>query len=173
MAPPTVPRFNEAMWVAGYYLSFAVHTISMDQGAFGPIGGSVRDGKTFLCSFDAKRMEVGVAEGRTWLESNPDHLDRAVLLFDGYYNLPDRKVDALCAEIVDYAHPRQNLRVALPYRPVTSAAGLAIYRLKVIFDNPTDMNEVNSQILGQALMDGFEAYSEGFDIWKQRRDESM
>jgi hypothetical protein len=173
MAAPTVPRFNEAMWVAGYYLSFAVHMISMDQGVFRPVGGSVRDGKTFLRSFDAKRMEVAAAEGRTWLESNPDHLDHAVLLFDGYYNLPNRKVDALCAEIVDYAQPRQNLRVALPYRPVTSAAGLAIYRLKVILENEADMNGETAQTLGQTLMDGFEAYSEGFDIWKQHQDESI
>ena len=110
------------MWVAGYYLSFAVRMISVDNGGFQPMGGSVRGGKTFVRRFDAERMEVGVAEGRTWLESNPENLDYAVLLFDGYYNLSDRKVDALYVEIVDYAHPRQALRVALPYRPVTSAA---------------------------------------------------
>jgi len=173
MTVPTVPRFEEAMWVAGYYLSFAVRMISMDNGGFRPMGGSVREGKTFARTFDAGTLEVGVADGRTWLESNPDNLDRAVLLFDGYCNLPDRNVDALIVEIDDYAHPRQTLRLALPYRSVTCAAGFAIHRPILIFEDSDDINESLSQVLGQALIDGAEAYSEGFEIWKQHQDESL
>jgi len=48
MGPPTVPRFTDAMWIAGYYMSIAVHFISMGQGGFRPLGGSVRDGITVV-----------------------------------------------------------------------------------------------------------------------------
>jgi hypothetical protein len=173
MTVPTVPRFEEAMWVAGCYLSFAARMISMDEGHFIPMGGSIRDGKTFARTFDAGTLEVGVADGRTWLNSNPDNLDRAVLIFDGYCNLPDRKADALIVEIADYAHPRQALRLALPYRSVTCAGGFAIHRPRLIFENSDDINETLSQALGQALIDGAEAYPEGFKIWKQHQDESL
>jgi hypothetical protein len=173
MVTPTVPRFEEAMWIAGYYLSLAVHIVSMDEGGFIPLGGSVRDGKTIARQFDADRLEVGVAEGRSWLESNPDNLERAVLVFDGYYSLPDRKVDALHAEIVDYAHPRQTFRVALPYRPVTCAEGFAVYRPKFIYETDEDMDDSLSQALGQAFMVGTEAYEEGSALWERHKDESL
>ena len=173
MATPTVPRFAEAMWIAGYYMSIAVHFISMDEGAFNPLGGSVRDGTTFVRWFKAARREVGVADGRSWLESNPDHLDRAVLVFDGCYNFPDRKVDALVAEIVDYADPRQTFKVALPYRHVTSAEGFAVFRPKFIFEAGSHLDDAVSQALGQAFMSGTEAYAESSEIWERSKDESL
>jgi hypothetical protein len=173
MSTPTAPRFEEAMWIAGYYMSLAVHFISLGDGGFRPLGGSVRDDRTFVRQFDAEELEVGVAEGRTWLELNPDHLDRAVLVFGGYYNLPDRKIDALRAEIVDYANPRQTFRVALPYRPLSSPEGFAVHRPKFIYETNGDQNDVLSLALGQAFMAGVEAYAEGSEIWERQKDESL
>jgi hypothetical protein len=173
MATPTVPRFEEAMWIAGYYMSIGVHFISMDEGAFQPLGGSARDGRTFVRSFEAERLEVGLADGRTWLESNPDKLDRAVLVYDGFYNLPDRKIDALIAEIVDYATPRQHFKVALPYRHVNSSEGFALHRPKFIYEADKVPDDDLSQALGQAFMEGREAYEEGSEIWERHKDESL
>jgi len=161
------------MWIAGYYMSIAVHFISMGQGGFRPLGGSVRDGITVVRWFEAELLEVGVADGRRWLESNPDDLDRAVLVYDGHYNLPSRKIDALIADIVDYANPRQTFRVALPYRPVTSAEGFAVHRPKFIYETDGDMDDSLSRALGQAFMEGTEAYEEGSEIWECCKDENL
>jgi hypothetical protein len=161
------------MWIAGYYVSVGLHFISMDEGGFQPLGGSVRDGMTVVRWFEAERLEEGVADGQSWLESNPDNLDRAVLVFDGYYNLPDRKLDALIVEIVDYASPRQTFKMALPYRSVTSAEGFAVFRPKFMFENRDDMDDALSQALGQAFMAGTEAYEDGSAIWERHRDESV
>jgi len=161
------------MWVAGYYMSVAVHFLSAGGGSLVPLGGSVRDNMTVARWFDAEQLEVGVAEGRAWLETNPDNLDRAVLVFDGYYNLQDRRLDALHAEIVDYAHPRQTFRLALPYRPASSPEGFTVYRPKFIFESHDTMDDSLSVTLGQAFMSGTEAYAEGSDVWERSKDESL
>jgi hypothetical protein len=156
----------DASELAGYYMAHAILSIS-DGETLVPMIGWERGDSRQLVRMTEERLEEGAAAGRAWLEKNPERVDRAVLVVDGYYPLEGRKTDALLAEIVEYGDVRRSFRVVLPYRSARAEGGFAVHRPKVLI---ADGREVPGLV--EAFFSGVDAHEKGSQVWSEHIVES-
>ncbi len=121
------PALGDAAELAGGALAHAVWCMSEeDEGPFAPtVAFDGPAGRRFLM-LDDDDYVAAVERGRAWLAANPRGAARAVLVCDGYTDRGGVLVDALIAEVRDYVG-QQSFVIAVPYRPVASEAGFAVF----------------------------------------------
>jgi hypothetical protein len=73
--------------------------------------------------------------------------------------------DGLMLDLVDYAEPRQSLRMAIPCRSARSADGFAVHPTLSICP---DGWELPSSTDGAAFVRGIERHEEGAKVWRER-----
>lgn len=117
----------DAAELAGRLLAHAVWCMSEeDEGPFTPtIAYENADGRRFLM-FDDADYAGAQRDAKAWVEANPEQARRAVLVYDGCVDRKATPMDALVAEIMDYASHRSFL-IILPYRPASAADGFAVF----------------------------------------------
>jgi hypothetical protein len=156
------------MELAGFFMSHAVWCVSMNESLTPLIGFEDRTG-WHLLRLDPK-LEQGVERGQRWVESNPEQVARASLIFDGYYTTAARRTDALLAKIIPYGQERWYLNIILPYRHAGSPAGFAVHRPKMRDDGE---NEDRKDWLMDAFFHGSDLHEQGAAIWHSHLDESF
>jgi hypothetical protein len=126
-AVPSTDALSDAAELAGSALAHAVWCMSEeDEGPFAPtVAYDGAEGRKFLM-FDDEDYDAAVERGQAWMAANPQGATRAVLVCDGYTDRNGTLVDALIAEVVDYGG-QQSFIVTVPYRPVASEAGFAVF----------------------------------------------
>ncbi|MGE0119630.1 MAG: hypothetical protein AB7S71_11845 [Dongiaceae bacterium] len=173
--PETVPTdsggLERTMELAGFFMSHALWCVSTGESLIPLIGFEGRQGWGLLRMRD-KRLEEGVARGERWIDSNPERVERAALIFDGYYTGGARRTDALLGKVVDYEGELWRIGLVLPYRHANDAAGFAVHRPKFRDVDDRD-NEADAPRLMEAFFRGSDLHEEGAAIWHSTLDESL
>jgi hypothetical protein len=166
-APPAESPVGAAEELAGFLMAHAVWCVS-DGSALVPLLGYVKGGERVLARFTAAQVKDAVEQGRAWMERNPENAERAVFVHDAYVTLPDRRMDALIADLREYAQPPRGLQIVLPYRPA-AAGGFAVYRPK--FQGFAGIADFAA--LGHAFFRGVNQHEHGARIWNESLDQSL
>lgn len=111
-----------------------------------------------------------VEYGQEWLEENPEHATRAVLIADGFITLDDHRYDAVIFQCRTYVEPTGGFTGAVPYRPKDDPQGFAIYRLKFLAG---EEEITEGDRLGEAFFRGVEKHEQGSRVWDEYFDESV
>lgn len=124
--------------LAGFIAAHAIWSVSDGETLITMIGSEDADGQRKLDRLVTPRIEESVARGREQLLTNPEHVARAALAFDGYITLPDGKTDAIFVEAREYGSSEAlPFEIAVPYRNARSPGGFAVYRPKLLKVRPT------------------------------------
>jgi hypothetical protein len=82
-----------------------------------------------LTRLDGDDIAEAIKAGHRWLEQNPDSVQRAVLIYDGYVTQPaGDKTDALIVEARDYGDKAGTFTMTVPYRNARHGEGFQVYR---------------------------------------------
>lgn len=157
--------------LAGFFAAHGVWSVSDGATLIPMLGYEHANGERGMTRFADGDLGNAAQRGREALEANQHRAERAVLVVDGYVHLDAGKVDALIVEAVEYGPARRSLTMAVPYRPVPSPEGFAVYRPK--FLGITGMDRQEAAGLGEAFFAGVDAHEPAATVWNAHLDESM
>lgn len=161
---------DSAIELAGFIVAHSVWCVSEGETLVPLIAYDTSDGKRHMLRLASDRMEDGAASGNEWLATNPDHASRAVLVYDGFITIQNKKTDALIVIVRDYSQGEAELTMALPYRPATDSNAFAVHRPKFI---DFKGGEPGWDKVAQAFWVGVESHEKGAKVWNEHLDESM
>lgn len=148
--------------LAGFFGAHAIWSLSQGEQLV-PLLGFARDDKVRdMTRLEADTLEQAVEHGMAWLETNPDGVKRAVLVYDGYLTTQEGRRDALLIEARDY-EAGSGFSMAVPYRAADSAEGFAVYKPSFV-DLPDAAARV--QAMSEAFFRGVNEHRPAAQVWK-------
>jgi hypothetical protein len=156
--------------LAGFFAAHAVWSVSDGETLVPMLAIERPDGSREMRRLVTDRVEEAVDRGHDWLENNPESVQRAVLIYDGYITLPSGKIDALLVEARKYQPQVQSFAIAVPYRHADSPAGFAVHRPKLI---ALDGDPLQSRAIVEAFFEGVDQHEKGAEVWDAYLDESV
>lgn len=151
--------------MAGRLAAHAVYSVS-DGELLVPIYGYLsRDGQTHMVRVASDTAQEAMEEGQQMYAGNRWDAAAGFWAVDGFITLPDvGKVDALLINICTYAEPRQELRMAIPYRHAHSSEGFAVFKPKLL--GLENLQKSDLQAVMDAFYRGRDEHAEAAPIWK-------
>lgn len=128
------------------------------------------DGSRQIVRLTMQDAQAAVAYGQEWLAENPEHACRAVLIADGFISLGDKKIDAVIFQCHCYVEPVGTFTGAVPYRPLSSPGGFAVFPLQFLADAQDSLNTVE---LGEAFFAGVERHEQANRLWDECFEENL
>ena len=162
---------ERAVELAGFFAAHGIWCVADGEALTPMLAHESADDERGLFRFDAEHLEDGVAQAHEQLEANPDEHARAVMVYDGYLDLPGGRTDALFVIIRDYDAPETTLSMAVPYRHADSEEGFAVHRPK--FVDWHGAGEPDYAAFGAAFYRGVGAHDEAAAVWAEYADESV
>ncbi len=160
---------ERALELAGFFAAHAVWSV-MEGETLVPILACYRDaGQREFRRIEADDLQKAVAEGKIWIEGNPDGVSCAVLVYDAFIPLPGGKTDCLMLEVRSYGVAPRSLSVALPYRHANKSDGFAVHRPKFIASPEEESYLVD---YAKAFFRGVDQHKQGSAIWNAHLDET-
>ncbi|MEV0436965.1 hypothetical protein [Nocardia sp. NPDC050413] len=157
---------------AGFAGAHAVWSVS-DSDLLIPLIGYVdADGSQGLERFLVDDVADGARLGAERLRTGRPGWVHAALVVDAFLRSPAGRQDALVIEATDYAPQRRSIKMAIPYRPHTTAEGFAVYRAKFLgtsgFDDP------DYDAIAEAFFSGVDSHEQAAAVWNAHLlDESV
>lgn len=155
--------------LTGRFLAHSVWCVS-DPEVFIPLIGHEKEQKRGLLRLAGSTLEDSVASGRSWLASNPEGVDRAVLVFDAYLTIGDKKTDALFVRAVEYGDKPISVEIALPYKPGGTAEGFRVGSPKVISNE--GLGDGWEEFFAQ-FWKGVKSHAEAATTWANALDDTL
>lgn len=153
---------------AGFLLAHALWGASEGGGPHAAVLSFERAGERELLRLSPEQVEAGVTFGQEWLANNPEAVPWAVLVYDGYVELPQGRRDALVLQAVDHGPPRRALHLVLPFRAPEAPGGFGAGRPRVVHLEGLEQAQLPDLLkaLGRGMethQRGAEALQKGFD----------
>lgn len=153
---------------AGFLLAHALWGASEGGGPHAAVLSFERAGERELLRLSPEQVEAGATFGQEWLATNPEAVPWAVLVYDGYVELPQGRRDALVLQAVTYGPPRAAVHLVLPFRPPEAPGGFGAGRPRVVHLEGVEQAALPQLLaaLGRGLQThqrGLEAMTKGFD----------
>lgn len=123
------------------------------------------DGTRQISRILMQDAQAAVAYGQEWLDENPEHAARAVLVADGFITIEGRKVDAMIFQCRCYVEPVGGFTGAVPYRPKSSVRGFAVHPLQFLAG---EEGLENTRELGEAFFAGVDRHEHGAQLWDEK-----
>lgn len=157
--------------LAGHFAAEAVCRVSTGE-ALSPLVAGEREGERKVVRLDGEDLQVDLARAKRWLQTNPDRVERAVAIVDGYVTLAGARRDALIIDAVAFDAGDAAVQIILPYRPAAAdgSSPFAVHRPKFAIHR-TFQGDVREFASG--FRAGADAHAEGKAIWDAARDESI
>lgn len=157
--------------LTGRFAAHAVWCIS-DPETFIPLIGHEKDGKRGLLRLAGSTLEDSVDSGKSWLVANPQGVDRAVLIFDGFLTLNDSgKIDALIIDAVEYGEHPIRLRIGVRYRPGGTNAGFKVGSPKVLEND--GLTEADWEAFFARFWQGVKSHNDAAVVWANHLDDEL
>ena len=150
--------------IAGFFAAHAIWCVSDGEPLQPMLGFAHADERREMARLETETLEDGVRVGLEWLEENPQAVDQAVLIYDGFMTLPgEQKRDALIIEARRYGEEPGGFTMAIPYRSASDAKGFAVYRPKFV-----DLENAEAVVmdLSTAFFKGVNQHKEAAPVWK-------
>ena len=162
------PRSIEvAAELAGHFVAHAVWCVAEGETLVPILALQKRTGEQQFRRLEGEALQVEVARGQDWLTTNPESVEIATLIYDGFVTLESGKTDALIAEIRDFGSEPASLRIVIPYRHARD--GFAVHRPKFLdYDGDADWS-----LLGEAFFRGVDKHEHGSVIWNKALDQTL
>jgi hypothetical protein len=160
---------DRAVELAGFFAAHGIWCVAEGETLVPILAFQRHDGGQEFRRIEAEELRDAVAQGKTWLADNPEHVSRAVLVYDAHIPLPGGKTDCLMMDVHSYAPVLQSLSIALPYRHAHKPVGLVVHRPK-FFANNEGKHAVPD--LGEAFFRGVAQHEKGAAVWNAHLDES-
>jgi hypothetical protein len=155
---------TNALTLAGYFAAHGMWSVADGDVRVPFIGSAELDGSRQLEVFEAEEYGAAVALAR---EAFRDAEPPAVLVYDGYANLPTGRTDALVLH-VRIERSRVDLRIVLPYRSATHRDGFAVHHPRFEQSSAISLEEQ-----GVWFVKGVQLHVEGARIWNEHLDETI
>lgn len=159
---------------AGFLAAHAVWCVS-EGSPFTPLLADVTpEGRRRLQRLVADDAETAVLDGRRRLEENPDAAASAILVYDGFIDWNEARLDAIVLDSVQYAPQRFEFRLAIPYRPAGSEGGFAVFRPKLLEVGPPPHDaEALAEPFTAAFFQGVDRHEQGAAVWHAALDDGI
>ncbi|RYF20949.1 MAG: hypothetical protein EOO33_17685 [Comamonadaceae bacterium] len=163
---------QEACKMAGRLAAHAVLSVS-DGELLVPIYGYLTgDGQTRMVRLASDTAQEAMEEGQQMYAGNRYDAAAGFWAVDGFITLPEvGKVDALLINICTYAQPRQELRMAIPYRHAQSSGGFAVFKPKLL--GIENLQKGDLQVLMDAFYRGRDEHAQAAPVWKAHHQDVM
>jgi hypothetical protein len=126
------------------------------------------DGSTQFIEVTGTSSQEAVERAGRLLRSPGQGVQRAVMAFEAYLNLPPGKTDAIFVQACQYQPQVQELYLAVPFRAVKSPGGFAVFRPKFFaYEDEPPRPELLT-----AFMQGIPLHPPGHEVWMKHLDES-
>ena len=156
--------------LAGYLAAHAIWSVSDGEMLVPMLGYVGEDEKRVMNRLVGPDASVAVLQGKEQLASNSMDANDAVLLYDGFITLGDRKIDAILIEVRAYFSPESEMTLAVPYTPKSSGA-FKVHKPKVLVWKGCEDFELE-RVLKMFWM-GVDGHPQGSKIWAAALDESI
>lgn len=157
--------------LTGRILAHAVWCVS-DPETFIPLIAHEKEGKRGMFRLGAPTLEDCVQTGKEWLQKNPDGVDRAMLVFDGYLTIPGLpRRDAIFLRALEYGAAPIELEIALPYVPGGTDQGFKVGSPKVI--KSEGIAEDQWETFFGAFWAGAKGHADAAKVWAANLDDSL
>ena len=156
--------------LAGFLAAHAIWSVSDGETLIPILGYVGEDEKRVMNRLVGPDAAAAVAQGKEQLASNPMDANDAVLLYDGFITVGDRKLDAIIIEIRAYFSPQSEATLAVPYTPKGSGT-FRVHKPKVLVWK--DCEDFDLERALNAFWTGVGAHEQGNKIWAAALDESV
>ena len=156
--------------IAGFFAAHAIWCVSDGETLQPMLGFAHADERREMARLETETLEEGVRVGLQWLEENPQAVDQAVLIYDGFITLAgEENLDALIIEARRYGEEPGGFTMAIPYRSASDPKGFAVFRPKFV-----DLENAQAVVmdLSTAFFKGVNQHKEAAPVWKAHLVES-
>ena len=155
--------------LAGHFVAHAVWCVAEGETLVPMLAFQKRTGEQQFRRLEGEELQVEVARGQDWLTTNPESVEIATLIYDGFVTLESGKTDALIAETRSFGPEPASLKIVIPYRHARAEGGFAVYRPKFLdYDGNADWS-----LLGDAFFRGVDQHEHGSAIWNAALDQTL
>ena len=159
----------DVVQLAGYFSAHAVWCVADGETLVPILASQNVDGTQNFRRIEGPELTECVAEGKAWLAAPPHEIAIAVLIYDGFIDLPDGKTDALLLDVHSYVSDTTAIQLAVPYRHAAKQGGFAVHKPKILAFTGA---EPNWEAVVQALFSGVAQHQKGSVVWNAKLDES-
>lgn len=165
-----VSAMIETARLAGFFAAHGIWCVPEGETLIPLLGYEHTDGGYGMDRLMFDDYAEGARAGQDALADGDPSWVGAVLVADGYIHLDQGRTDALIVEAVQYGPYRQNMQVAVPYRPADDPRGFAVHKPK--FMN-ADCEDPAFNAMAEAFFVGAASHTEANAAWEAHLDESI
>ncbi|SRR5258705_218838 len=160
---------ERAVQLAGYFAAHGIWCVAEGETLVPILAFQRGNGAQEFRRIEGHELQEAVAQGKEWLDSNPENVSCAVLVYDAFVPLPSGKTDCLMLEVRSYTSAPQSLSIVLPYRKAGKPGGFAVHRPKFV-SSQEEQGTVSD--LGETFFRGVAQHEKGSVVWNGHLDES-
>lgn len=148
--------------LAGFFGAQALWSAAKGEQVIPILGFSREQGVRDMTRLEDDRLEKAVENGMAWLKENPDGVQAAVLIYDGYLTTAEGRRDAILIEGRDY-EADGTFAMAIPYQPAEGEAAFSVHKPAFV-----DLPDAESQVqtLSEAFFRGVNENPPAARVWK-------
>lgn len=154
---------RETAELAGFFMAHAIWCVEDGETLIPMLA---MDGNRMI-RLDFERLDEAVEQGKSWIAENPDNVERAVLIYDGYVTRDSIRRDAIVCMAVEYGPPRRSFQVYQRYRHAEAEGGFAVFRPEFLIASVDDIAPTV-----EAFYRGVAAHEKGSAVWSRYLDET-
>jgi hypothetical protein len=159
----------DAVQLAGYFCAHAVWCVADGETLVPILAFQDVEGTQSFRRIEGHELTECVAEGKAWIAAPPHDVAVAVLIYDGFIDLPGGKTDALFLDVHAYVGDTTAIQLAVPYRHAAKQGGFAVHAPKILAFSGA---EPDWEAVVEALFGGVAQHQKGSKIWNAKLDES-
>lgn len=155
--------------LAGFFAAHAIWSVSESDDLVPILAQTDFEGNRQMSRL-AMGGEQAVEHGQQLLEKNEADAMDATLLYQGWIQLDEGKVDAMIIELRTYPSLDSRAVYAIPYTPKSSGT-FKVHSPKILAWEHCDDFDMNAAM--EAFFEGVEEHEEGARVWHDALDESL
>ncbi len=157
--------------LAGFFAAHGVWSIG-DKGPVIPMYAyTLENNEMNMLRLVTEEYETAVMAGKQRLEQNKEDANDAVLIYDGFITIGEKKYDALIIDIRSHFSPASKAQMVIPYTPEKEGLPISIHKPKIsIWENCEDF-DMNDCI--NIFFEGVDSHQEGAAFWNKHIDQSV
>ena len=155
--------------LAGFFTAHAIWSVSDGEDLIPMLAHDDFDGNRQMSRL-AMEGEQAVEHGRQLLEKNESDAMDGALLYQGWIQLDQGKIDAIIIELRTYFSLDSRAVYAIPYTPGSSGT-FKVHSPKILEWDHCEDFDMNRAM--EAFFEGVEEHEEGARVWHDALDESL
>ncbi|MBX9879864.1 MAG: signal peptidase I [Candidatus Obscuribacterales bacterium] len=162
---------EDSMKLAGFAAAHAIYCVADGEDLIPFVMSESKKGKK-MDRLACPTMEEGIKKGEQWLIQNPSRATNAVLAFNAFITLDNKKRDTVVVRVREYASKNKNsangVEIIIPFQRKTAKQEFVVFAPVV----DSGQNRQDLQILMERFGSGIEQHTKAAEIWVSHLDKS-